>query len=434
MTACPGDGKDRCRAARVGHGTSFGEVVSGARCRLHNTGTAQQYGHSTRGWRSERESHMEDMRVAFWNVQNLFDTTESDIAADFEFTEDNGWTPARLSEKLEALATVVNDMFDGRGPELLGLCEVENRAVLKLLVQRLRGKFRIAHVHSPDIRGIDTSLLYCSDRFEIAPNGDPADPSGGGVRAHLVHLRYPTRDIFEVPLVVRETGAELVVLVNHWPSRWRGRYKTEPFRIAVANHCAHAVQRYLKMPRGEFLALPDTGESLAQLNWRWNRNILVMGDLNDEPGDRSVVQELRASSGCDKIEEPVKEAREGRSHLPLAKKYLELQPTLFNCMGRFLGKPDEGTCFYSKGVNTMNILDQFIVSRGLLCGEAGLKARLESVSIFRHERTTTGKKRRPRRFEFPSKKPTKPARGASDHFPVTMLIAEAPRSCSAQAK
>ena len=369
-----------------------------------------------------REMAMNDIRAAFWNVQNLFDTTESDIAADFEFTPDEGWTRARLCEKLDALTIVVNDMFDGRGPELLGLCEVENRAVLELLVQRLRGNFRIAHVDSPDIRGIDISLLYCADRFEIAPNGDPADPNGGAVRAHLVHLRYPTRDIFEVPLVVRETGAELVVLVNHWPSRWSGRYKTEPFRIAAANHCAHIVQRHLKLRRAELLALPDTEDSLALLNRRWNRNILVMGDLNDEPNDRSVVRELRASSGFDKIEEPVKKAKKGRRHLPLARKYLKLQPTLFNCTGKFLGVPDEGTCFFSKGVNTMNVLDQFIVSRGLLYGESELQVRPDSVSIFKHQSMTTRKARRPKRFEFHRDKPSKPARGASDHFPIAMQI------------
>ena len=366
---------------------------------------------------------MEDIRVAFWNVQNLFDTAESDIAADFEFTEGEGWTPARLDEKLGALATVINAMFDGAGPELLGLCEVENREVLEMLVQRLGGNLRIAHVDSPDIRGIDASLVYCGDRFEIAASGEPLNPEGGAVRAHLVHLRYPTRDIFEVPLVVRESGAELAVLVNHWPSRWSGRYRTEPFRIAVANHCAHVVQRHLKMPRAEFLALADTEDSLALLNRRWNRNVLVMGDLNDEPNDRSVVQKLRASTGYDKIEEPLKKAKEGRDHLPLAKKYLKLQPTLFNCMGRFLGMADEGTCFYSKGVNTMSVLDQFIASRGLVYGEAGLQVRLDSVAIFKHATMTTSKTRRPKRFEYAKTKPSKPAKGASDHFPITMLIA-----------
>ena len=362
---------------------------------------------------------MEDIRAAFWNVQNLFDTTESHIAADLEFTPSNGWTRSRLCEKLDALARVINAMFDGAGPELLGLCEVENRAVVELLVKRLQRKLSIAHVDAPDIRGIDASLLYCPERFSIAESANPVENT---VRGHLVHLRYPTRDIFEVPLIVRETSAELLVLVNHWPSRWSGRYRTEPFRIAVANHCAHIVQRYLKLPRAEFLALPDTEDSLALLNRRWNRNILVIGDLNDEPNDRSVVEELRASTGYDKIEEPIKKAREGRNHLPLPKYYLKLQPTLFNCMGRFLGMPDEGTCFYSKGVNTMNVLDHFIVSRGLLYGESALQIRPNSVSIFRHESMTTRKTRRPKRFDFSRDKPSKPANGASDHFPITLLI------------
>ena len=89
------------------------------------------------------------------------------------------------------------------------------------------------------------------------------------------------------------------------------------------NHCAHIVQRDLNMPCAEFPALPDIQDLLAQLNERWNRNVLVMGDLNDEPNDLSVVRELREWSGCDKIEEPAKKTKKGRGHLPLAKKIHE---------------------------------------------------------------------------------------------------------------
>ena len=35
---------------------------------------------------------MAEIKVAFWNLQNLFDTTASEIAADLEFTPDDGWT------------------------------------------------------------------------------------------------------------------------------------------------------------------------------------------------------------------------------------------------------------------------------------------------------------------------------------------------------
>ena len=353
------------------------------------------------------------IRTAFWNVQNLFDTTASAIAADLEFTPEEGWTPAVLEKKLDALAKVVNAMFDGEGPELLGLCEVENKNVVERLAGLLKRKLRIAHVESPDIRGIDASLLYSSDRFQLAAGDKPI--------GHRVSLLYPTRDIFEVPLVVKGSGAELTVLVNHWPSRRKGRYETEPHRIVVANQCGTIVQNLLKLPRGEFLALPDKAESLERLNARWNRNVLLMGDFNDAPYDRSVLSELRAASGCDKIEEPVKSKNKGTS-LPETEAYLKRQPTLFNCMWRLLGKPDAGTYFFSSDVNTMVVFDQFVISRGLLYGYAGLKLPPESVSVFKDESMTTVSGR-PRKFKFKEKgKPSSRPTGVSDHFPITALI------------
>ena len=118
-------------------------------------------------------ANCEPIRTAFWNVQNLFDTTASEIAADLEFTPDKGWTDAVLGRKLDALASVVNAMFGGQGPELLGLCEVENEAVVKRLAKLLKPDLTIAHVESPDIRGIDTSLLYAADRSKLLREPSP---------------------------------------------------------------------------------------------------------------------------------------------------------------------------------------------------------------------------------------------------------------------
>ena len=231
-------------------------------------------------------------------------------------------------------------------------------------------------------------------------------------------LLYPTRDIFEVPLVVKDNGAELTVLVNHWPSRRNGRYDSEPYRIVVANHCGTIIRNLLKMPRAEFLELPDEPKSLERLNALWDRNVLVMGDFNDSPYDRSVLSELQAASGFDKIEEPVKPQSKTAS-LPKAKSYLKLRPTLFNCMWKFLGKPDEGTHFWPKDVNTMSVLDQFIISRGLVCGSSGLKLPLESVSIYKDERVAK-KSGRPRAFKLRGRGGG--TTGVSDHFPITALI------------
>ena len=347
---------------------------------------------------------MSRLNVAFWNLQNLFDTVVSDIAADLEFTPEEGWDEEAFSKKVANLATIIRSMFDGSGPDLLGICEIENRRVADILLQAIdRDDYKLAHVDSPDIRGIDTSLIYSDAIFELIE-----EP-----KAHLVHLRYPTRDIFQVNLRVRETGAELMLLVNHWPSRWRGLYETEPYRITVASYCGRIIDEILKFPRSEFLTMPDTEATLQQLNDRWNRNVLLMGDFNDEPFNRSLLDELRAASGEDKLEEALK-ASKGRE-TPTPESYLKAQAYLFNGMWPFLGRPDVGTHYFSRAVNTMNVLDQFILSRGLYYGLQGLRLNPQSIEIFTPEVMTTDKGR-PRVFNKKTKK------GFSDHFPITAFV------------
>lgn len=355
--------------------------------------------------------------TAFWNIQNLFDTSLSAIAADFEFTPANGWTAETKDKKIENLANIINQMFDGNGPDLLGLCEIENLSIANELLSKLnRQDLAVAHVDSPDIRGIDCSLIYSKDAFEII----------GKPKEHLVHLRYPTRDIFEVALKIKENDAELVVLVNHWPSRSRGRYESEPFRITVASQCGKIVDEHLKLKRQEFLALDDTEDSLNFLNKKWNGNILIMGDLNDEPYDRSVLEELQASNGYDKIEEIIKRGQSEATHLPSISSYLKKEAYLFNCSWGNASKPDVGTHFYSQSINTMNMLDQLIISRGLLFGTNGLQLIRDSnnvpmLEIFAPEimRTSTTTVR-PKKFTFGIKADGTVTNnnGFSDHFPI----------------
>jgi len=111
---------------------------------------------------------------------------------------------------------------------------------------------------------------------------------------------------------------------------------------------------------------------MDQVQERWNRNILAMGDFNDEPFNRSMLEELGASSGFDKLEEAVKRSG-GNDHLPGAVLYAKLQAPLFNCMWPVAAMPDRGSYFFGSGTPTMNVLDQFIVSRGLYYGTSGLR-------------------------------------------------------------
>lgn len=355
---------------------------------------------------------MTDIKVAFWNLQNLFDITASPIAADMEFTPAHGWTQAALDAKLNNLAQIINLMHGGQGPDLLGICEIENEALVNRLIAATgRTDLKVAsYQDSPDIRGIDVSLIYSDRVFQ----------QDQGAASHLVHLRYPTRDIFEVPLTVKANQAKLRVLVNHWPSRRQGRWETEPLRITVAEHCGRLIDQYLKLKRDDFLALPNTPASLTHLNTLWNRNVIVMGDFNDEPFDRSLLEYLQATKDLDLLEEAIKKGS-GGNQIPTAKTYLGKKPYLFNCMWASLGQSDTGSFYFGgdqdtpKPSHTMNLLDQFIISRGLYYGEQGLKLDLASVEIFTPPMMTTPSGR-PRPFDRHTKK------GYSDHFPIQCVI------------
>jgi hypothetical protein len=354
---------------------------------------------------------MATIKVASWNLQNLFDTSASEIATDLEFTPENGWDDEALDKKLSNLAHIIRLMHGGQGPDLLGICEVETKALLEDLIGRTgRTDLRVAHVDNADIRGIDTSLIYSADLFELA--GEPI--------GHMVNLRFPTRDLFEVPLRVKANGASLHVFVNHWPSRRRGQYESEPLRIAVAEHCGRLVQRVLKFSRSEVLAMPDTPATLDALNSRFERNVILMGDFNDEPYSRSIVDYLLATRDVDHIEEPIKRASArdlpARQHTPTVRAYLERDAYLFNCMWPTVGQSDTGSLYFSQGVNTMNLLDQFMVSRGLRFGLAGLQMKLESVRVFRAPPMATRGKQRPIPFDRKTKK------GYADHFPIESEI------------
>jgi hypothetical protein len=187
----------------------------------------------------------------------------------------------------------------------------------------------------------------------------------------------------------------------------------------VASHCGRIVDSILKYPRAEYLAMQDSTESFQKLNERWNRNVLLMGDFNDEPFSRSVLDFLKASSGVDHLEEPIKKAPASSGKiLPHAKSYLRKQAFLFNCMWPLLGSPDTGTHHYSASTNTMNMLDQFIISKGLYFGEQRLKFDPASATIFKPEIMSSPGKGRPIKFNYK----TRPPKGFSDHFPILAVI------------
>ena len=206
--------------------------------------------------------------VVFYNVENLFDTKNDPRTDDDEFTPHGykGWDEERYETKLEQIEAAIG--LIGKAPVLIGLVEVENQKVLEDLIEE--GKledvdYGIVQYDSPDRRGIDCALLYDEAIFKLKestkfPVTLPDNPN------------YLTRDILYA--LGEINGAEMHVFVNHWSSRREGKRETEHKRIAAAKVLRSKVDVILKND-------PDA-------------NILILGDFNDHPTDRSLETILRA--------------------------------------------------------------------------------------------------------------------------------------------
>lgn len=209
--------------------------------------------------------------VGFYNLENLFDTIDSPETNDTEFTPSGsgGWNSVRYQKKLEQMGRVIRSLGDEmvkEGPVIVGVSEVENRLVMEDLVKvpALKG-YSFVHHESPDRRGIDVAMVYQASRFRVLgqkalPVPNPADTSW---RTRDVLLVYGTID-----------GDTLYLMINHWPSRRGGEQTTAPLRAAAATVCRKASDSLFGIHPGA--------------------KIIIMGDLNDDPVDKSLTEYLNA--------------------------------------------------------------------------------------------------------------------------------------------
>ena len=227
--------------------------------------------------------------VAFYNVENLMDTRNDPATQDDDMlpNAEKEWSDVRYQAKLSAVAGVVADMSNEYGyPSLLGLAEVENKAVLSDLVkqQAISGaKYRFVHYDSRDERGIDVALLYRPDRFHLERSCS--------VRADV---EFPTRDILMVWGEL--SGEDVLVVVVHLPSRIGG----EEFTSAFRESCARQLRE-----------LVESARSVEP-----HRKVIIMGDMNDTPRDNSIKRVLGAKSNtrhlqADDIFNPFAHCRKG---------------------------------------------------------------------------------------------------------------------------
>jgi predicted extracellular nuclease len=318
---------------------------------------------------SEKDLHI---YVATWNLENLFDTIDDPEKNDEEFMPEGKkeWTELRLDRKLDSLAKVIQFMNDGKGPDLLGVQEVEHERLLT----RMLGKFEIdkeyniVYEESLDKRGIDNGLIYNSKLFKVLSHNK-----------HVIELEsgYPTRYILEAELVCMDRDT-IIVYVNHWPSRGGGQEKSEPNRIKAAEVMKAVIDSALMENK--------------------NANIIVLGDFNDEPLDNSLINVLKAENNFNHFDS-----------IYSNKKLYNLSYPLF--------EKGEGTYLY-KG--DWNMLDQIIVSGNLLL-ESGLCYEGNSFEIIKPEFTVT-KEGKYRGASIPTFGGRNYLGGFSDHFSVGIKL------------
>ncbi len=223
---------------------------------LYLTGIAQQYD-----------------RIAFYNVENFFDT-EYDSTKNFNgFTPegDHHWTRSRYYTKRTNIYKVIAALGQWQGVTVLGLAEIENKNVLKDLINNTPLKnmnYGIVHYDSPDKRGIDLGVIYLKDRFNLIKSNhfrlnDPQNPN------------FTTRDILYLKGVLQ--GDTVHLFYNHWPSRYGGMMNTVRLR---------------KLAARRLLMLVDSVRNVSS-----EARVIILGDFNDNLEDESLQYLIRSSNG-----------------------------------------------------------------------------------------------------------------------------------------
>ncbi len=255
--------------------------------------------------------------IAFYNLENLYDAVKDSSINDDEFTPKgaNTWTEAKYQQKIKNMARAIRAIgspSSNLGPIALGVAEIENRRVLEDLTRdpQLRELgLKIIHHDSPDRRGVDVGFLYNPEFF--TPYRD---------QAYSFHLPenpgFKTRDQLLISGTI--AGDTVHIIVNHWPSRYGNKSSgLREFAAGITKGICDSL--YRENPEAK---------------------IIIMGDLNDDPKDKSVKDVLQAKKNPQDV------------------------PTqgLFNTMWKF----------YDKGIGSLgyqgqwNLFDQIIISRPLL--------------------------------------------------------------------
>ena len=257
--------------------------------------------------------------VGFYNQENLFDTCHDEGKRDYDFlpTGSYKWNAMKYNHKLSnmsrALADMGTDVLPNIGCAIIGLAEVENSKALDDLIAQpalSARNYQYVHIEGPDRRGIDCALFYNPSLFSV---------KNTRLVPYVQKLKKDSAFYTRGFLTVSGTLADenVAVIVCHLPSRF-----SESF--------------YRELGAEQVKAIKD-----SLLNDDPNCKIFVMGDMNDDPIDKSMAGILKGKAN-------IKDVNEG---------------DMYNPWYNILVKEGVGTLLYQ---GSWNLFDQILVTPNLL--------------------------------------------------------------------
>ena len=315
----------------------------------------------------------------FYNLENLFDTisdpdTNKILQDDFTPLGSKKWNSRKYYLKLNNMSEVISQLgvssASPDGVTMLGVCEIENKAVLLDLASNEKIKsrnYQIVHHEGPDRRGIDCALLYNPKYFKLE--------SSKSFRLKMPNdSNFRSRDQLLVTGIFM--GERMHFMVFHWPSRRGGEKKSRPKRIQAA-----------------ILARTITDSIRAVEN---DAKIILMGDLNDDPVSASVKDFIKAERDVENLN----------------------QDNFYNCMFEK----------YKKGIGSLayrdnwNLFDQFIVTPSLTTTTSEYKSFKFFSSTVYNKSFLKNKEGNFAGYPFRSYVGSTFMGGYSDHFPVYIYL------------
>lgn len=273
--------------------------------------------------------------IGFYNLENLFDTCHDEGKNDYEYLPEGSmkWNGRKYSNKLRNMSRVLSEMGTDMLPKVgcaaIGVSEVENAKALTDLVAQpalaARG-YKFCHIEGEDKRGVDCALLYNPKMFTV--RNVKLVPY---VQALPKDSSYKTRGFLTVSGTLG--GEHVAIIVNHLPSRFNGSF----YREQGAKQIKAVKDSLIKED-------PDV-------------KVIVMGDMNDDPMNRSMAVELGAKREISEVGDD----------------------DMYNPWWNTL-KAGKGTLFYN---GSWNLFDQIILSPSLINRNG--KKDYSTLKYFKHQ-------------------------------------------------